>query len=166
MRSSALGEDSATVSFAGLYSSVLNVDRTNIVAAYKEVIAGKYGARAIAYRRKRGYRHEDIEMCVGCMIMVDALVSGVVYSIDPGQEDNGLLRINATAGIAKGVVDGSQAADLFLISREFVTKFLQLFFSLEDQTIGCIKLVNLFPSFLILGFILLGFFFHSFDLIR
>ncbi len=118
MRSSALGEDSATVSFAGLYRSVLNVDRTNIVAAYKEVIAGKYGARAIAYRRQRGYRHEDIEMCVGCMVMVDALVSGVVYSIDPGQEDNGLLRINATAGIAKGVVDGSQAADLFLISRE------------------------------------------------
>jgi pyruvate,water dikinase len=118
MRSSALGEDSATVSFAGLYSSVLHVDRTNIIAAYKEVIAGKYGARAIAYRRQRGYRHEDIEMCVGCMLMVDALVSGVVYSIDPGQEDNGLLRINATAGIAKGVVDGSQAADLFLVSRE------------------------------------------------
>jgi pyruvate,water dikinase len=118
MRSSALGEDSATVSFAGLYNSVLNVDRTNIVAAYKEVIAGKYGARAIAYRRQRGYRHEDIEMCVGCMVMVDALVSGVIYSIDPGQEDSGVLRINATAGIAKGVVDGSQAADLFLIGRD------------------------------------------------
>lgn len=118
MRSSALGEDSGTVSFAGLYNSVLNVDRQTIAQAYKEVIASKYGARAIAYRRQRGYRHEDIEMSVGCMVMVDALVSGVVYSRDPGPEDSGLLRINATAGIAKGVVDGSQAADLFLIGRE------------------------------------------------
>lgn len=118
MRSSALGEDSGTVSFAGLYNSVLNVDRTTIVDAYKEVIASKYGARAIAYRRQRGYRHEDIEMCVGCMVMVDALVSGVTYSRDPGPEDNGLLRINATAGIARGVVDGSQAADLYLVGRD------------------------------------------------
>ncbi len=118
VRSSALGEDGGTVSFAGLYNSVLNVDRNNLVTAYKEVIASKYGARAIAYRRQRGFRHEDIEMCVGCMVMVDALVSGVVYSRDPGPEDNGLLRINATAGIARGVVDGSKAADLFLVGRD------------------------------------------------
>ena len=118
MRSSALGEDGSTVSFAGLYQSVLNVDRETIIGAYKEVIASKYGARAIAYRRQRGYRHEDIEMCVGCMVMVDALVSGVTYSRDPGSEDNGLLRINATAGIARGVVDGTKAADLYLVSRE------------------------------------------------
>lgn len=118
IRSSALGEDGSLVSFAGLYDSRLNVDRSGLAAAYKEVIASKYGARAIAYRRQRGFRHEDIEMCVGCMVMVDALVSGVVYSRDPGPEDNGLLRINATAGIAKGVVDGSKAADLYLVGRD------------------------------------------------
>ncbi|MGB5232730.1 MAG: PEP/pyruvate-binding domain-containing protein [Desulfoprunum sp.] len=118
LRSSALGEDTAGVSFAGLYRTVLGVDRESLVAAYKEIIASKYGARAISYRRKRGYRHVDIEMCVGCLVMVDALVSGVTYSLDPGEEESEVIRINATAGIAKGVVDGTTITDLYLVSRE------------------------------------------------
>jgi pyruvate,water dikinase len=118
LRSSALGEDTAGVSFAGLYRTVLDVDRDGLVAAYKDIIASKYCARAIAYRRKRGYRHDDIEMCVGCLAMVDALVSGVTYSKDPGEEESEVIRINALSGIAKGVVDGTRATDLFLVSRE------------------------------------------------
>ena len=118
MRSSALGEDTAGVSFAGLYSTFLNVEESRIDELYKKVVASKYGPRAIAYRRKRGYRHEDIEMCVGCLVMVDALVSGVMYSEDPGEEESGVIRINATSGIAKGVVDGTTVTDLYLVSRD------------------------------------------------
>lgn len=118
LRSSALGEDSAGISFAGLYRTVLDVDRDGLVAAYKDIIASKYCARAISYRRKRGYRHEDIEMCVGCLAMVDALVSGVTYTKDPGEQESEVIRINALSGIAKGVVDGTRATDLYLVSRE------------------------------------------------
>lgn len=118
LRSSALGEDTAGVSFAGLYSTYLDVNRDTIIDLYKKVIASKYGPRAIAYRRKRGYRHEDIEMCVGCLVMVDALVSGVTYSRDPSEEASEVIRINAIAGIAKGVVDGTKTTDLFLVGRE------------------------------------------------
>ena len=117
LRSSALGEDTAGVSFAGLYSTFLNIDRKNINESYKKVIASKYGPKAIAYRRKRGYRHEDIEMCVGCLVMVDALVSGVTYSKDPGEGDSEVMRINATSGIAGGVVDGTTVTDLYLVDR-------------------------------------------------
>lgn len=118
LRSSALGEDTAGVSFAGLYSTFLDVDRSTISDLYKKVVASKYGPKAIAYRRKRGYRHEDIEMCVGCLVMVDALVSGVTYSRDPGEEESELIRINATSGIARGVVDGTTVTDLYLVGRE------------------------------------------------
>lgn len=118
LRSSALGEDIAGVSFAGLYSTFLNVDRGMLSQSYRKIIASKYGPRAIAYRRKRGFRHEDIEMCVGCLVMVDALVSGVIYSRDPDEHDSTVMRINATAGIARGVVDGTTVTDLYLVSRE------------------------------------------------
>lgn len=118
LRSSAHGEDAAGVSFAGLYRTVLDVNRDTLGNAYKEVVASKYGARAISYRRKRGFRHEDIEMCVGCMVMVDALISGVIYSRDLGEPDSDLIRINSAMGIAKGVVDGTAVIDLFLVSRD------------------------------------------------
>ncbi len=117
LRSSALGEDSAGISFAGLYRTILDVGKDSLVTAYKEVVASKYGAKAIAYRRKRGYRHEDIEMCVGCLAMVDATVSGVTYSSDPDADAQPAIRINALSGIAKGVVDGTRMTDLFLVSR-------------------------------------------------
>jgi pyruvate,water dikinase len=118
MRSSALGEDTAGVSFAGLYSTFLNVEKSEITHSYRKVVASKYGPKAIAYRRKRGYRHEDIEMCVGCLVMIDAIVSGVTYSREPGVEGSELIRINATSGIAKGVVDGTTVTDLYLVSHE------------------------------------------------
>ncbi len=118
MRSSALGEDTAGVSFAGLYSTFLNVEKNAISAFYKKVIASKYGPKAIAYRRRRGYRHEDIEMCVGCLVMIDAVVSGVTYSSDQGEQESEVIRINATSGIARGVVDGTTVTDLYLVGRE------------------------------------------------
>lgn len=117
LRSSGFGEDSVGVSFAGLYKTVLDVDRADLFTSYKQVIASKYGPRAISYRRRRGFRHEDIEMCVGCMVMVDASVSGVMYSSDPEDETGGFIRINSAAGIARGVVDGTTPTDLYLVNR-------------------------------------------------
>jgi pyruvate,water dikinase len=118
LRSSALGEDAAGISFAGLYRTILDVDRASLIDGYRQVVASKYGARAIAYRRRRGFRHEDVEMCVGCLAMVPALVSGVTYSGDPGGRDNDVIRINATAGFGKGVVDGTRLVDLYLVGRD------------------------------------------------
>ncbi len=117
VRSSALGEDGSGISFAGLYSTRLYITRQQLLTAILEVIASKYSPRAIAYRRNRGFRHEDIEMCVGCIAMVDATVSGVFYSHDP-QGTTDLIRINAVSGIGKGVVDGTEETNLYLLTRD------------------------------------------------
>ncbi|MBW2737608.1 MAG: PEP/pyruvate-binding domain-containing protein, partial [Deltaproteobacteria bacterium] len=79
MRSSALGEDSQESSFAGQYHTELNVSFNTLIDSYKKILAGKYSIQAITYRFNKGFRDEDIVMCVGCMAMVEAVSSGVMY---------------------------------------------------------------------------------------
>jgi len=56
-------------------------------------------------------------MCVGCLVMVDAVVSGVTYSKVDSENASDVLSVNAVRGIGRGVVDGIAATDYFLVDR-------------------------------------------------
>jgi len=117
LRSSALGEDSSNVSFAGQYRTQLNVSREFVTQAYKEIVAGKYKSQAIVYRQQRGFRHQDVHMCVGCLRMVDAALGGVMYSRAPDDPRSPFVIIQAASGLANAVVDGSAASEQLRVSR-------------------------------------------------
>ena len=117
LRSSALGEDSSNVSFAGQYRTQLNVSREFVGQAYKEIVAGKYKSQAIVYRQQRGYRNQDVQMCVGCLRMVDGAISGVMYSRAPDDPRSPFVIIQAAPGLASTVVDGSAASEQLRVSR-------------------------------------------------
>ncbi len=118
LRSSALGEDSAGTSFAGQFLSILNVGGESIIAAYKEVVASKYSLQAVTYRMSRGIPDEDVAMCVGCMVMIDAAAGGVVYSSNPLNIRDRSIYIDSAWGLAKAVVDGTVDPDLIVVSRD------------------------------------------------
>jgi len=118
MRSSAVGEDRNNISFAGQYRTELNVGEDLLLQAYKEVVASKYSSQAIIYRHLRGFRHQDVVMCVGCLVMVDALVSGVMFSRPPDDPRAAIIEVSAAPGLASVVVDGSAATDFYQVDRE------------------------------------------------
>ena len=117
LRSSAVGEDSSRTSYAGLYHSELNVSGDSLIQAYKKVVASKYNPEAIVYRMNRGIRDEDVDMCVGCVSMVNAIAGGVVYSKNPLDGGDERIFIHSTYGLPKGVVDGSVGDDLLVLAR-------------------------------------------------
>jgi pyruvate, water dikinase len=117
LRSSALGEDSSRGSFAGMYRSELNVSADNLIRVYKEVAASKYTAQSMIYRLDRGLRDDDVDMCVGCMPMVNAVAGGVVYSRNPLDRSDERVFIHSAFGLPKAVVDGSVEADLLVVAR-------------------------------------------------
>lgn len=118
LRSSALGEDSMNVSFAGQYRTQLNVEAEFLHETYREIVAGTYKSQAIVYREQRGFRHQDVFMCVGCLAMVRATISGVAYSRAPDDPRSPWVVIEAAPGLASQVVDGHATSEILTVSRQ------------------------------------------------
>ena len=120
VRSSATREDSEA-SFAGQYSSVLNVCEDDLEAAYKEVVASTYGPRAVFYARSKGYSHKDLIMAVLCVAMIESRVSGVAYTIDPNNSEARNIVISAAWGLGVSAVDGSSQTDEYRVAKKTLT---------------------------------------------
>ncbi len=117
MRSSAVGEDTEAT-FAGMHATRLNVSRDELLEAYKEVVASKYGARALVYRLRFGLDDRDTPMCVAGVAMIDSRASGVIYTADPTAPDSGRLKISAIYGQGELLVGGEASPDEYFLDRE------------------------------------------------
>ena len=118
MRSSAIGEDSGEVSFAGQYLTVLNVAPEELPHTYKKIIASLYSPRAIAYRLDKGIRDEDVAMSVVCLAMVDSLASGVAYTRHPFNILDDNIMISAVWGLGPYAVDGIITPDSYWVAKD------------------------------------------------
>jgi pyruvate,water dikinase len=107
VRSSATGEDSARASFAGIHRSFLNVSgAAAILEAAQGCIDSLETPEAMAYRRRMGFRDEEVRCAVVVCEMVDARSAGVAFSCDPATGRRDLILIDAAEGLGEAVVSG------------------------------------------------------------
>ena len=118
VRSSAVGEDSADATFAGQQETYLWVRGADHVCdAVRDCWVSLYSAPAISYRARLGDAKEPPAMGVTVQLMVDAEVSGVMFTCNPVSGDPSMVAINASWGLGLAVVGGEVTPDDFLVSK-------------------------------------------------
>jgi pyruvate,water dikinase len=119
VRSSALGEDSQDATFAGQQETYLWVRGVEDVCdAIRDCWASLYSPPAISYRARLGAAGaEHPAMGVTVQLMVDAVVSGVMFTCNPVTGDPSMVAINASWGLGLAVVGGEVTPDDYLVSK-------------------------------------------------
>ncbi len=117
VRSSALGEDGHDATHAGQQESYLWVRGVEQVCdAVRDCWASLYTPRAIGYRAALETPVEEA-MGVTVQLMVDAEVSGVMFTCNPVSGDPSMLAVNASWGLGIAVVGGETTPDDYLVSK-------------------------------------------------
>lgn len=114
VRSSAVGEDSAESSFAGIHLSLLGVRGAfAVAAAVREVHASARDPGALAYRNQRGL-DAPIRMAVIVQELVDSDAAGVMFTRNPV---TGVAErvIEASWGLGESVVAGLVTPDRYVL---------------------------------------------------
>jgi pyruvate,water dikinase len=118
VRSSALGEDSQEASHAGQQESFLWVRGLEQVCdAVRDCWVSLYTPHAISYRAALGAGGAEPAMGVAVQLMVDAEISGVLFTCNPVSGDPSMLALNASWGLGIAVVSGEVTPDDFLVSK-------------------------------------------------
>ena len=116
VRSSALGEDSAEATFAGQQETYLWVrGAEHVCDAVRDCWVSLYSAPALSYRA----RLDGPEPAMGVTVqqMVDARVSGVLFTCNPVSGDPSMVAVNASWGLGLAVVGGEVTPDDYLVSK-------------------------------------------------
>jgi len=107
VRSSATSEDLPDASFAGEHDTYLWVrGPEDVLAHLTRCWSSLFTARAIAYRRERGYDHDVVAMSVGVQKMVRPTASGVAFTLNPRDGDRSQVAVESAWGFGEGIVSG------------------------------------------------------------
>jgi phosphohistidine swiveling domain-containing protein len=119
VRSSGTAEDLEEASFAGLHDTYLHVvGADEVLTAVRRCWASMWTARATAYRHSNGIDHLSASIAVVVQQMVDAEVSGVLFTANPVTARVDELVVNAAWGLGEGVVSGVLTPDTYRLDTD------------------------------------------------
>jgi pyruvate,water dikinase len=124
VRSSAIGEDGVSASFAGQYATYLGISGLpDVLRHVRKCWASGFSAHALEYRRRAQAGHHagtpaGHHMAVGIMELVDARCAGVVFTVDPVSGDRDRLVVEANWGLGESVVSGGVTPDHWEVNRD------------------------------------------------
>ena len=114
VRSSGVGEDSPDASYAGLFTTVLDVRGDNaLLEAVRECWNSAFDARVTTYAGS-----EPPRLAVLVQPMVPATAAGVAFTADPVTGERGCVVIDAVVGIGDRLASGATTPDRWIVRGE------------------------------------------------
>ncbi|MFO1361943.1 MAG: PEP/pyruvate-binding domain-containing protein [Burkholderiales bacterium] len=118
VRSSATAEDLPGASFAGQQDTYLWIRGVDEVLAHvRRCMGSLFTARAIAYRARMGFAHDQVAISVGVQKMANSFAAGVMFTLDPANGDRSVIAIDANFGFGESVVSGEVTPDHFVVNK-------------------------------------------------
>jgi len=115
VRSSATAEDLEGASFAGLQETYLNVTGTeHVITAVRKCWGSLFTPRVLIYRHRKGFDQRTVHLAVLIQKMVDATVSGILFTRDPNTGENHMI-VEAGWGLGEAIVGGEVTPDHYVI---------------------------------------------------
>lgn len=119
VRSSATAEDLAGASFAGQQATYLNVlGDKQLLESVLKCWASLFEARAIYYRNDQGFDQLSVGIAVPIQKMVNSDTAGVMFTVDPTNNDYDHVSIEAAYGLGEVVVLGAVTPDRYLVAKK------------------------------------------------
>jgi len=118
VRSSAVGEDAAEASFAGLQDTYLWVrGAASVLDHVRRCWASLYNTEAVSYRLRQHLPEHDVAMAVVVQQMVDPRSAGVMFTCSPTTGDRSVVAIEGSWGLGSVLVGGEVTPDSFAVSK-------------------------------------------------
>ena len=117
VRSSATAEDLPGASFAGQQDTYLNVNRKTLLKRVHQCWGSLFTPRAIAYRKEKGFAHDQVLISIGVQELIESYVSGVTFTMEPVSGDKNKVVINASWGLGEAIVSGSVTPDEYVVEK-------------------------------------------------
>src|SRR5690606_29599723 len=122
VRSSATAEDLPDASFAGQQATYLNISGPDdVVKTVQKCWASLFESRAIFYRVEKKFDHFKVGIAVPVQKMVQSEVSGVMFTINPINNDMDTIVVESVWGLGEMIVQGSATPDHFEVDRKKLT---------------------------------------------
>lgn len=118
VRSSAIAEDSKTASWAGQLESYLNVTRDQLIENIRKCWNSIRSERALAYAAQQNLSEDQLVVAVVVQKMVESESSGVMFSVNPINNDLDEIMIEGGFGLGEMVVQGMITPDTFLVDKK------------------------------------------------